>query len=60
MILSQVDIAFLICYVFLCREQVLKRRLTAVRESLDTALADSATRRRYSEEERAQLVLAHR
>ncbi|XP_035272182.1 colorectal mutant cancer protein [Anguilla anguilla] len=41
------------------REQVLKRRVTAVRESLDTALTDSATRRRYSEEERAQLVLAH-
>ncbi|KAJ8278648.1 hypothetical protein COCON_G00057140 [Conger conger] len=42
------------------REQVLKRRVTAVRESLDTALTDSATRWRYSEEERAQLVRAHR
>ncbi|KAJ8277407.1 hypothetical protein GJAV_G00074820 [Gymnothorax javanicus] len=41
------------------RELMLKRRVTAVRESLDTALSDSATRRRCSEEERAQLVQAH-
>ncbi|XP_072555787.1 colorectal mutant cancer protein isoform X2 [Paramormyrops kingsleyae] len=41
------------------REQFLKRRVTALRESLDAALADSATRRRYCEEEMAQLALTH-
>ncbi|KAG7487920.1 hypothetical protein MATL_G00028550 [Megalops atlanticus] len=41
------------------REQMLKRRVTALRDSLDTVLIDSATRRRCSEEERAQLALAH-
>ncbi|XP_048832400.1 colorectal mutant cancer protein [Brienomyrus brachyistius] len=41
------------------REQLLKRRVTALRESLDAALADSATRRRYCEEEMAQLALTH-
>ncbi|KAG9350723.1 hypothetical protein JZ751_024612 [Albula glossodonta] len=41
------------------REQMLKRRVTALRESLDTVLSDSASRRRYSEEERAQFMLAH-
>uniref|UniRef100_A0A8C9SDI1 Usher syndrome 1C binding protein 1 n=2 Tax=Scleropages formosus TaxID=113540 RepID=A0A8C9SDI1_SCLFO len=42
------------------REQMLKRQMTALWESLDNALTDSATRRRYSEKEMAQFALMHR
>ncbi|KPP79214.1 colorectal mutant cancer protein-like [Scleropages formosus] len=40
--------------------RMLKRQMTALWESLDNALTDSATRRRYSEKEMAQFALMHR
>lgn len=43
----------------LYREQLLKRRISAVRDSLDSALSDSASHRRDSEEQRAKLAQAH-
>ena len=42
------------------REQVLKRRVSAVRESLDLVLSDSASRRRDNDEQMARLAQAHR
>ncbi|XP_062308462.1 colorectal mutant cancer protein isoform X2 [Osmerus eperlanus] len=41
------------------REQLLKRRVSAMRGSLDSALSDSATHRRDSEEQKARLAQAH-
>ncbi|XP_042178432.1 uncharacterized protein ushbp1 isoform X3 [Oncorhynchus tshawytscha] len=41
------------------REQVLKRRVSAVRESLDLVLSDSASRRRGNDEQMARLTQAH-
>ncbi|XP_038858848.1 uncharacterized protein ushbp1 isoform X3 [Salvelinus namaycush] len=41
------------------REQVLKRRVSAVRESLDLVLSDSASRRRDNDEQMARLAQAH-
>ncbi|XP_029506894.1 colorectal mutant cancer protein isoform X1 [Oncorhynchus nerka] len=41
------------------REQVLKRRVSAVRESLDLVLSDSASRRRGNDEQMARLAQAH-
>ncbi|XP_071368374.1 colorectal mutant cancer protein isoform X2 [Centroberyx affinis] len=41
------------------REQALKRRLALVRDSLDTSVSDSASRRRDSGEQIARLTQAH-
>ncbi|KAM6962604.1 colorectal mutant cancer protein [Aplochiton taeniatus] len=41
------------------REQVLRRRLATVRDSLDLALSDSASRRRDSEQQVVRLAQAH-
>ncbi|CAB1323842.1 unnamed protein product [Coregonus sp. 'balchen'] len=45
--------------VVLQREQVLKRRVSTVRESLDLVLSDSASRRRDNDEQMARLAQAH-
>lgn len=42
------------------REQVLKRRVSAVRESLDLVLSDSSSRKRDNDEQMARLAQAHR